>query len=76
VGTDCKRILFFCLSFLFNYRILYYFGTAEGRNAKILFPAGALMTLFCYRQPQSFGIRLKNWLDYITLWCLGGLFDN
>lgn len=74
IGIQAAKILFFlCLSY-FTTAILYYFGTAEGRNARF-FSAGALMTTLLFLLTSYlFGIYVEKFARYNELYgALGGL---
>jgi membrane protein len=74
LGVQIAKILFFiCLSYLTT-AILYYFGTAEGRNARF-FSAGAIMTTILFiATSYLFGIYVEKFASYNELYgALGGL---
>lgn len=68
------KILYFLLMTYLVTAILYYFGTAEGRNAKF-FSAGALMTTLLFLATSYFfGIYVDKFARYNELYgALGGL---
>ncbi|MCK0159863.1 YihY/virulence factor BrkB family protein [Allomuricauda sp. F6463D] len=74
VGIQIAKVLFFlCLSYLTT-AILYYFGTAEGRQVRF-FSAGALMTTLLFLLTSYlFGIYVEKFARYNELYgALGGL---
>ncbi|WP_318345348.1 YihY/virulence factor BrkB family protein [Flagellimonas baculiformis] len=74
VGIQIAKIVFFLSLSYLTTAILYYFGTAEGRNARF-FSAGALMTtlLFLFTS-YLFGIYVEKFARYNELYgALGGL---
>jgi membrane protein len=74
LGVQIAKILFFiCLSYLTT-AILYYFGTAEGKNARF-FSAGAIMTTILFiATSHLFGIYVEKFASYNELYgALGGL---
>ncbi len=74
VGIQVAKVLFFlCLSY-FTTAILYYFGTAEGRQVRF-FSAGALMTTLLFLLTSYlFGIYVEKFARYNELYgALGGL---
>ena len=74
VAVQIAKILFFIILSYLTTAILYYFGTAEGRNAKF-FSAGALMTtlLFLFTS-YLFGVYVEKFARYNELYgTLGGL---
>ena len=68
------QVLFFVLLSYFTTAILYYFGTAEGKEAKF-FSLGALMTTLLFTLTSYlFGIYVENFARYNELYgALGGL---
>tara|TARA_R110002051_G_scaffold185051_1_gene254317 strand:+ start:2747 stop:3730 length:984 start_codon:yes stop_codon:yes gene_type:complete len=74
IAVQIAKILFFIILSYLTTAILYYFGTAEGRNAKF-FSAGALMTtlLFIFTS-YLFGVYVEKFARYNELYgTLGGL---
>jgi membrane protein len=74
LGARIAKVIFFILLSYFTTAILYYFGTAEGRQAKF-FSAGALMTtlLFVFTS-YLFGVYVEKFARYNELYgTLGGL---
>ena len=74
IGIQVAKVLFFlCLSY-FTTAILYYFGTAEGRQVRF-FSAGALMTTLLFLLTSYlFGIYVEKFARYNELYgALGGL---
>ncbi|MBA4744244.1 YihY family inner membrane protein [Muricauda sp. TY007] len=74
VGIQIAKLLFFlCISYLAT-AILYYFGTAEGRQARF-FSAGALLTTLLFLLTSYlFGIYVEKFARYNELYgALGGL---
>lgn len=74
VGIQIAKILFFLSLTYLTTAILYYFGTAEGRNARF-FSAGALMTTLLFLLTSYlFGIYVEKFARYNELYgALGGL---
>lgn len=74
LGVQIAKILFFIALSYLTTAILYYFGTAEGRNAKF-FSAGALMTTILFiATSYLFGIYVEKFARYNELYgALGGL---
>src|SRR5690606_13822885 len=68
-----KILFFLCITYMIT-AILYYFGTAEGKNAKF-FSAGALMTTLLFLLTSYFfGIYVEKFARYNELYgALGGL---
>lgn len=68
-----KILFFLCITYLIT-AIMYYFGTAEGKNAKF-FSAGALMTTLLFLVTSYFfGIYVDKFARYNELYgALGGL---
>lgn len=74
IGIQMAKILFFLSLTYLTTAILYYFGTAEGRNARF-FSAGALMTTLLFLLTSYlFGIYVEKFARYNELYgALGGL---
>lgn len=74
VGIQIAKIVFFLSLSYLTTAILYYFGTAEGRNARF-FSAGALMTTLLFLLTSYlFGIYVEKFARYNELYgALGGL---
>jgi len=74
VGIQIAKVLFFLFLSYLTTAILYYFGTAEGRNARF-FSAGALMTTLLFLLTSYlFGIYVDKFARYNELYgALGGL---
>ena len=74
VGIQIAKIVFFLSLTYLTTAILYYFGTAEGRNARF-FSAGALMTTLLFLLTSYlFGIYVEKFARYNELYgALGGL---
>ncbi|MBM1107553.1 YihY/virulence factor BrkB family protein [Aurantibacter crassamenti] len=74
MGLQIARILFFLLLSYLTIAILYYFGTAEGKQAKF-FSAGALMTTLLFvLTSYLFGVYVEKFARYNELYgALGGL---
>ena len=74
VGAKIGKILFFTLLSYLTTAILYYFGTAEGKNAKF-FSSGALMTTLLFLLTSYlFGVYVEKIARYNELYgALGGL---
>ncbi|MDC6386879.1 YihY/virulence factor BrkB family protein [Flagellimonas taeanensis] len=74
IGIQAAKILFFLSLSYLTTSILYYFGTAEGRNARF-FSAGALMTTLLFLLTSYlFGIYVEKFARYNELYgALGGL---
>ncbi|MCR9227672.1 MAG: YihY/virulence factor BrkB family protein [Flavobacteriaceae bacterium] len=74
VGIQLAKVLFFLFLSYLTTAILYYFGTAEGRNARF-FSAGALMTTLLFLLTSYlFGIYVDKFARYNELYgALGGL---
>lgn len=73
-GLQLAKVLFFVLLSYFTVAILYYFGTAEGKQAKF-FSAGALMTTLLFvLTSYLFGVYVEKFARYNELYgALGGL---
>ena len=73
-GIQTAKVLFFVLLSYFTVAILYYFGTAEGKQAKF-FSAGALMTTLLFvLTSYLFGVYVEKFARYNELYgALGGL---
>jgi len=74
LGVHIAKVVFFIMLSYLTTAVLYYFGTAEGRNAKF-FSAGALMTtlLFLFTS-YLFGVYVEKFARYNELYgTLGGL---
>lgn len=73
-GLKLAKVLFFILLSYFTVAILYYFGTAEGKQAKF-FSAGALMTTLLFvLTSYLFGVYVEKFARYNELYgALGGL---
>ena len=74
VGAQIGKILFFVLLSYFTTAILYYFGTAEGKQVKF-FSIGALMTTILFvLTSYLFGVYVEKFARYNELYgALGGL---
>ncbi|EAR01572.1 YihY/virulence factor BrkB family protein [Maribacter sp. HTCC2170] len=74
VGAQIGKVLFFVLLSYFTTAILYYFGTAEGKQAKF-FSVGALMTTILFLLTSYlFGVYVEKFARYNELYgALGGL---
>lgn len=74
IGIQVAKILFFLSLSYFTTAILYYFGTAEGRQVRF-FSAGALMTTLLFLLTSYlFGIYVEKFARYNELYgALGGL---
>ncbi len=74
VGAQVGKVLFFILLSYFTTAILYYFGTAEGKQARF-FSAGALMTTLLFMLTSYlFGVYVEKFARYNELYgALGGL---
>ncbi|MRX66063.1 YihY/virulence factor BrkB family protein [Maribacter luteus] len=74
VGAQVGKILFFMILSYFTTAILYYFGTAEGKQAKF-FSVGALMTTILFvLTSYLFGVYVEKFARYNELYgALGGL---
>ncbi|MEX0288393.1 MAG: YihY/virulence factor BrkB family protein [Flavobacteriaceae bacterium] len=73
-GVRIGKVLFFVLLTYFTTAILYYFGTAEGKQAKF-FSYGALMTTLLFLLTSYlFGVYVEKFARYNELYgALGGL---
>lgn len=73
-GLQLAKILFFIILSYLTTAILYYFGTAEGKQAKF-FSAGALMTTLLFvLTSYLFGVYVEKFARYNELYgALGGL---
>lgn len=74
VGAQIGKILFFVILSYFTTAILYYFGTAEGKQARF-FSVGALMTTLLFMLTSYlFGVYVEKFARYNELYgALGGL---
>ena len=74
LGIQVAKILFFMILSYFTTAILYYFGTAEGKQARF-FSAGALMTTLLFiLTSYLFGVYVEKFARYNELYgALGGL---
>ncbi|MCV6630657.1 MAG: YihY/virulence factor BrkB family protein [Flavobacteriaceae bacterium] len=74
LGATIVRAVFFFLMTYLSTAILYYFGTAHGRQAKF-FSGGALMTAILYMVTSFlFGLYIDNFSKYNELYgAIGGL---
>lgn len=74
LGVQIAKVLFFAVLSYFTTAILYYFGTAEGKDAKF-FSAGALMTTLLFMLTSYlFGVYVEKFARYNELYgALGGL---
>jgi len=74
VGVQAAKVLFFIVLSYLATAILYYFGTAEGKQARF-FSAGALMTTLLFMLTSYlFGIYVEKFARYNELYgALGGL---
>jgi len=74
VGAQIGKILFFVILSYFTTAILYYFGTAEGKQVKF-FSVGALMTTILFLLTSYlFGVYVEKFARYNELYgALGGL---
>ena len=74
VGAQIGKIFFFVLLSYFTTAILYYFGTAEGKQVKF-FSIGALMTTILFvLTSYLFGVYVEKFARYNELYgALGGL---
>ena len=74
IGIQITKIVFFMLLSYLTTAILYYFGTAEGRQARF-FSAGALMTTLLFLLTSYlFGVYVEKFARYNELYgALGGL---
>ena len=74
VGAQVGKILFFVILSYFTTAILYYFGTAEGKQARF-FSLGALMTTILFLLTSYlFGVYVEKFARYNELYgALGGL---
>jgi membrane protein len=73
-GVQIGKVLFFIILAYFTTAILYYFGTAEGKQAKF-FSYGALMTTLLFLLTSYlFGVYVEKFARYNELYgALGGL---
>ncbi|MGB6153802.1 MAG: YihY/virulence factor BrkB family protein [Pricia sp.] len=74
IGAQVGKILFFIILSYLTTAILYYFGTAEGRQARF-FSVGALMTTLLFMLTSYlFGVYVEKFARYNELYgALGGL---
>ncbi|MRH99908.1 YihY family inner membrane protein [Kriegella sp. EG-1] len=74
LGVQIAKFLFFIILSYFTTAILYYFGTAEGKQARF-FSAGALMTTILFiLTSYLFGVYVEKFARYNELYgALGGL---
>jgi membrane protein len=74
LGIQIAKILFFIILSYLTTAILYYFGTAEGKQARF-FSAGALMTTLLFLLTSYlFGVYVEKFARYNELYgALGGL---
>ncbi|MBD0776594.1 YihY/virulence factor BrkB family protein [Maribacter sp. ANRC-HE7] len=74
IGAQVGKVLFFVILSYFTTAILYYFGTAEGKQAKF-FSVGALMTTILFvLTSYLFGVYVEKFARYNELYgALGGL---
>ncbi|NNE77550.1 MAG: YihY/virulence factor BrkB family protein, partial [Pricia sp.] len=74
VGAQIGKVLFFLILSYFTTAILYYFGTAEGKQARF-FSVGALMTTLLFMLTSYlFGVYVEKFARYNELYgALGGL---
>ncbi|MBD1261188.1 YihY/virulence factor BrkB family protein [Maribacter polysiphoniae] len=74
IGAQIGKVLFFVILSYFTTAILYYFGTAEGKQAKF-FSVGALMTTILFvLTSYLFGVYVEKFARYNELYgALGGL---
>lgn len=74
IGAQIAKFLFFIILSYLTTAILYYFGTAEGKQAKF-FSAGALMTTLLFLLTSYlFGVYVEKFARYNELYgALGGL---
>jgi len=74
IGAKIGKVLFFLLLSYFTTAILYYFGTAEGKQARF-FSVGALMTTLLFMLTSYlFGVYVEKFARYNELYgALGGL---
>lgn len=74
VGAQVGKVLFFVILSYFTTAILYYFGTAEGKQARF-FSVGALMTTLLFMLTSYlFGVYVEKFARYNELYgALGGL---
>ena len=74
IGAQIGKVLFFIILSYFTTAILYYFGTAEGRQARF-FSVGALMTTLLFMVTSYlFGVYVEKFARYNELYgALGGL---
>ncbi len=74
IGANIGKVLFFLLLSYFTTAILYYFGTAEGKQARF-FSVGALMTTLLFMLTSYlFGVYVEKFARYNELYgALGGL---
>lgn len=74
IGVQIAKFLFFIILSYLTTAILYYFGTAEGKQAKF-FSAGALMTTLLFiLTSYLFGVYVEKFARYNELYgALGGL---
>jgi len=74
VGAEIGKVLFFIILSYFTTAILYYFGTAEGKQARF-FSVGALMTTLLFMLTSYlFGVYVEKFARYNELYgALGGL---
>ncbi|MGB7393037.1 MAG: YihY/virulence factor BrkB family protein [Pricia sp.] len=74
IGAEIGKVLFFILLSYFTTAILYYFGTAEGKQARF-FSIGALVTTLLFMLTSYlFGVYVDKFARYNELYgALGGL---
>lgn len=74
VGMGIGKIAFFGVLSYLTTAILYYFGTAEGRQARFFSPGALMTTLLFMLSSYLFGIYLEKFARYNELYgALGGL---
>lgn len=74
IGAQVGKVIFFIILSYFTTAILYYFGTAEGKQARF-FSLGALMTTILFMMTSYlFGVYVEKFARYNELYgALGGL---
>ncbi|MGB5821535.1 MAG: YihY/virulence factor BrkB family protein [Saonia sp.] len=74
VGAQIGKVLFFVLFSYLTTAILYYFGTAEGKQARFFSPGALMTTLLFLLTSYLFGVYVEKFARYNELYgALGGL---
>jgi len=74
LGVKLGKILFFIILSYLTTAILYYFGTAEGKKAKLFSAGAAMTTLLFVLTSYLFGVYVEKFARYNELYgALGGL---